>query len=341
MVNFVGQLGGYGSATPQQYLNQGYNQGYGPEAGYIIEEPAHHKPQHRTRMRMNIVAIFISLFFPWLLYTALFATVSFRLHYKVSSLCWAVVGLAALLVIYIGAKSVRHVLLMNEGHAGYTPTWLMFLFLTSLVAVFAGPIMGDTNFWENMQPYYSLQNLNDYSAVDPTRMRGQQMMDAGRVQFSEGATLDLSKAYAFQNLDTYCVAPITMSNPKVGGPVPLASYDFWAVGINCCSGNTSKTVNFKCGPYKSDSAREGLRLMADEPRAFLRLAVQQAESAHMIKAEHPLFFYWSNDALGDMHSYLEKAYRNFAIGMCGFFAAQMALVLILSYVLSKIGHSNL
>merc|ERR1719401_761214 len=112
-----------------------------------------------------------------------------------------------------------------------------------------GPALGDSNFWENMQPYYDIQNLNDYSSVDPTRMRGQQMMDAGRVQFVSGATVDFTKAYAFQNLDTYCVAPITVNNPKVGSVTPLFSYDFWAVGTNCCDGNGTSAVNFRCGSY--------------------------------------------------------------------------------------------
>jgi len=307
-------------------------------------------------MRLNIVTIFVSLFLPWTLFTVLFATVSFRLHYKMSEVCWTLVGLSGLLVVFIGAKAVQNAMMslgfgnQPSKHGGLVvmqyvqpgkPAWLLFLFLTSLIAVVAGPVMGSNNFTDNMEPYYSLQNLNDYSSVDPTRMRGQQMMDAGRVQFLPGATLDLSKAYAFQNVDTYCVAPISVTNPALGGPTPLASYDFWAVGINCCGGNSSKTVNFKCGAYNSATAHEGLRLMADEPRAFLRLAVQQAESAHMIKATHPLFFYWTTDCLGEMHGYLEKAYRTFAIGMIGFFVIQLGFVYILFSLLGKMGYSNL
>jgi len=296
----------------------------------------------RQRMRMNIVAIFVCLFLPWILFTLLYAVVSFRLHYKMPVLCWGLVALGALAALVIGVMAVQNVMQMMQGSPRYQPTWFIFLFLTSLLAVGLGPMLGDQNFWENMQPYYDLQNLNDYSSVDPTRMRGQQMMDAGRVQFLKGATLDLRKAYAFQNLDTYCVAPITMYDPRLGSATPLNSYDFWAVGINCCGGgNSTHAVDFKCGPFKSTTAHEGLRFMADEQRSFLRLAVQQAESAHMIKAEHPLFFYWSNDALTDMHAYLEKAFSNFACSMCGFFVIQLCLVLVLSYILSKTGYSNL
>jgi len=292
-------------------------------------------------MKMNIVAIFVSLFLPWIMFSLLYGAVSFRLHYRMPELCWGLVALSVICVLLIGVTAALNVTQMIQRSPSYQPTWHIFLFLTSLVAVALGPLLGNANFEENMQPYYDLQNLNDYTGVDPSRMRGQQMMDAGRVQFLTGAQVDTRKAYAFQNLDTYCVAPITMYSSQLGGALQLSSYDFWAVGINCCGGNSTQEVDFKCGAYKSTTAHEGLRLMKDDQRAFMRLAVQQAESAHMIKAVHPLFFYWADDALVNMHSYVESAYRNFACWMCGFFAVQLSLVLIVSYFLSKTGFSNL
>merc|ERR1719454_2812884 len=135
----------------------------------------------------------------------------------------------------IGALTAFALSRMRNSEANYQPTWLVFVFLTSLVALILGPALGNRNFSQNMRPYYDLQGLNDYASVDPSRMRGEQMMDAGRVQFSQGASPDLRKAYAFQNVDTYCVVPITINNPKAGEPTPLSSYDFWAVGLNCCS----------------------------------------------------------------------------------------------------------
>jgi len=325
----------YGAMAPQHLEEQGNRNAVNLDA--IVKPPFF----GRKRMRMNVVAVFVSLFVPWLLFTLLFADVSFRLHYKLPILCWAFVLLGIAVVLGLLAFAGFNIWQLLKGSGDYQPTWYIFLSLTSFVAVVLGPVLGDANFWQNMAPYYDLKNLNEYNFVDPTRMRGQQMMDAGRVDFLQGATLDLKNAYAFQNLDTYCVAPITMYNPGMGTVTPLNSYDFWAVGVNCCGGNSTSTVNFECGAYKSKTAHQGLRLMVDDQRGFFRLAVQQAEAAHMIKATHPLFFYWSEDSTSQMNGYMEDAFKNFALWMAGFFAVQLCLVLTLSYILSKMGHSNL
>lgn len=306
-------------------------------ANYIVKLPS----MGRQRMKMNVIAIFVSLFAPWLLFTGLYAIVSFHLHFATPVLCWILVAVGVLMAFALGGFAAKNGLEFMAGSPAYQPTWLTFLFLTTLLASLLGPLLGNQNYWLNMAPYYNLQNLNDYSSVDPTRMRGQQMMDAGRVQFLSGATVDLRRAYAFQNLDTYCVAPITMYDSQMGAATPLSTYDFWAVGINCCSGDSTHVVDFRCGAYNVPGAHQGLRLMADEQRSFFRLAVQQAESAHMIKAVHPLFFSWTNDAPGDMHGYLANAFSNFASCMCVFFVIQLCLVLIVTYCLSKWGYNDL
>lgn len=58
--------------------------------------------------------------------------------------------------------------------------------------------------------------------------------------------------------------------PIVNGNAALATYDFWAVGLNCCSGVSS---DFRCGEFNNQHARSGLRLMRDDQRPFYRQAL--------------------------------------------------------------------
>merc|ERR1719324_2031423 len=216
----------------------------------------------------------MNIFLPWFLFSALYAVLSFSFHYQHPTWAW--------LLAYRTKKRDRD------------PMWYTFATLALLLAVVLAAVFGDMNFWYNMQPFYDIENLNTYPSVNPAREKGQQLMDAGRVYFADGAALDMQKAMGFKNLDLYCVAPI------VHGQEQLASYDFWAVGLNCCSGVSS---DFRCGEFNNPHARSGLRLMRDDQRPFFRLAVQQAEAAYNIKATHPLFFYWMQDPVAEMNSY--------------------------------------
>merc|ERR1740123_2703950 len=155
-------------------------------------------------------------------------------------------------------------------------------------------------------------------------------MDAGRVVFSPGSSLDVSKAMGFRNEDTYCVAPV--ASGSVQGHAPLASYDFWAVGKNCCSGSAG---DFRCGWYDAKRARGGVRMVRDEDRAFYRLAVQQAQSTFQIKSVHPLFFHWVEDPNAEIERDRLNGYRFVLIGMFGFFGFQMTLVTFFALFLSR------
>lgn len=303
---------------------------YGGFGGFPREGKAFYA--RGQRQRINVISVGQALFLPWLLFCAVYAAMSFTVHYTKPMLCYAIVGAALVVVVACGLMALS-VFLKKVHHEPHEPNWYIFVFLTMAAAWILGAILGDLNFWNYMQPYYDYKNLNTYSYVDPARMRGQQLMDAGRVSFTNTTVLDLKRSMGFKNLDTYCVAPITSSNAD--GVQALASYDFWAVGLDCCSGNVA---DFACGEYANSKAHGGLRLLRDDQRSFYRLAVQQAESAYAIKAQHPLFFYWSEDPESEMESFREEGYKFYLIGMLVHFGWQLLCVVLAVLGFAKLGH---
>eukprot|EP00397_Hematodinium_sp_SG-2012_P028135 GEMP01029605.1.p1 GENE.GEMP01029605.1~~GEMP01029605.1.p1 ORF type:complete len:288 (+),score=58.53 GEMP01029605.1:274-1137(+) len=275
------------------------------------------------RKRINMVAICINIFLPWMVFCGIFAGLSFSFHYESPTGAWCLAGLGLVCVAIAAGLAYRAKKQLDRDPMWYTTSAILLA-----CAVFLATLFGDMNFWTNMQPYYDIDNLNNYPSVDPSTEKGQQLMDAGRVYFSDGATLDLKKAMGFKNLDLYCVAPI------IKGDQQLATYDFWAVGLNCCSGVSS---DFRCGEYNNPHARSGLRLMRDDQRPFFRLAVQQAEAAYAVKATHPLFFYWMQDPVAEMNSYREDGFRYYLIGIFSHFAFNLFAVVVTCVGMSHIG----
>lgn len=270
----------------------------------------------------------MTFFLPWFLFMALFAVMTFEIHYAMPVLCWALVFAGVLLAGAFGALGYRQMQKeanshgRAEEHPAVEPNWYMILFLASMIAVVAACVLGILNFWSNTQPFYDGSNHNRYYDVDPSGTKGQQLMDAGMISFKQGARLDLAKAYSFQNQDVYCVAPVTM------GATQLATYDFWAVGLNCCPSNSTVNADFRCGEYSNSEARQGLRLMRDDQRPFYRLAVQQAEAAYAIKSPHPLYFFWTSDAAADLNGFLVDGHKYYMYGVIGFFCLQFVLIVV-------------
>lgn len=279
------------------------------------------------RRRININPIFMCILVPWALFTAVYGVLSFSLHYNQPQVAWFICVCAFLLVMGTGgyALAQRYKRFMT---AEKEPSWMLFLALTMLIAFVAAYVLGTQNYSQNMRPYFDMLNLNNYTDVYPSRMRGQQLMDAGVIQFAEGTRLDISRSMGFRNGQVYCVAPITL------GDEPLATYDFWAVGTGCCSGNQA---NFHCPNFNNPHSNGGLRLMSDADRGFYRLAVQQAEATYRIRAVHPLFFEWVAEPMQTVEGWRNNGRNEFMVWMFSFFVFQTFLVAAATLAFSKLG----
>lgn len=164
-------------------------------------------------------------------------------------------------------------------------------------AIFAAFILGEKAWYMYTSQYYIYGKMASYVNVDPNYDKGRTYMDAGVIYFKQNSYVDASKAVAFHNGLTYCVAPIMRTN--ISGAVP--SVDFWAVGTDCCGDSGAQ---FTCGDMGS-KARSGLRLLDDTSRAMYLLGVQEWSATAGVRVDHPLFFRWSRDPI----TYREETYN--------------------------------
>jgi hypothetical protein len=300
----------YGATQLPQYIQEG--------DGFAVRKVR--PPQKR---RINVVAVMISVSLPWIVFCLFFAMCSFRLHFTHPKACEAIASVAgALLAVLIVVEALGIVRSFADDQPkenGLGHTWSMFIFITSLGSLAIGIYYGYRNFWMISHAYYDITYLNNYTNVQPELQRGQEFMDAGFVTFNPHVTLDLTKASAFKNGETFCVAPITVNGTS------LNSYDFWAVGKNCCSG--TQAADWTCGSVPRNGGKGGVRVVGDSDRAFFRLAVQQAQSAYAIRANHPLFFHWVSDPTHHIDGLRRQGYSVYLIGMIVYLAFQLVLVI--------------
>jgi hypothetical protein len=271
---------------------------------------------------MSLAELPMYVVLPWMVFVGVFALVSLPTHYNSPNTTFIGCGIILAVVLVLGTKALSA---WRSNSGGVEVKWNTLLFLSSLLAWVVAGACGQMNFLINIKPFMDIENLNEYTSVDPSTAHGQLMMDGGRIHFVGGAQLDLNKSASFRNDDYFCVAPITKA-----GAGALEAYDFWAVGFNCCTGRN----DFKCGDNATSTvAMSGLRLMRPEHQGFYRLAVQQAEAAYNIQARHPIFLHWLQDPTAAIEEYANRGYGYLLLAFLVFFIFQL-LVCGLAYAKS-------
>lgn len=273
------------------------------------------------RRRINIVAICVNVFGPWLLFCGIFACQSLALHYEHPYGVWLVSLFGILCSMLLFSFAARERVLNRE------PYWYNFAAIACCFGTVCATAFGSANFWINTMPYFDIEGLSTVTNVNPARVLGQQMMDVGIVNWADGSGVDTRMSMGFKSDDTYCVAPI------VNDGEPMRLYDFWAVGINCCGDGE----DFRCGEWNSPHARSGLRQMRAGERPFFRLAVQQAEAAFHIQAPHPVFFYWMADPASEVNQWRDDVLKYYFQGVILYFVFNALSVAFALIGFSKIG----
>jgi len=276
---------------------------------------------------MNVVPMFLNLILPWGAFVIVCGICSSWMMYTQPGAALSIVAF----VFGLWALSVVAAVRARKGNP--EPTWFSYAALMVGIAVISGTACGLTNYSIYKRPYYAIHDLKTMHHVNAGTMRGQNMMDVGIMHFTEQNQLDGLKSWHFKHGTLYCVAPV-VSN---GSAPETQSYDFWAVGQECCSLSSS---DFRCGSWGSVDAHSAIRLLDDEAAPYYRLAVKQAETMYGIVANHPIFFEWTVDPEYEVNAMNKMAFKHFLLMAAVAFVASLFCVVMATCKFSWIGRGG-
>lgn len=275
---------------------------------------------------------------PWLVFVLLLTTFGFRLHDVSPWATWAIAWIFILLCVLIVVTAYWKVKTRP-----YAARWNVINAAALLLATLCGIGIGDQLFWNYMWPYYQFQKTSPYVNVDPSKAKGQSIMDAGQVYFKEGTFVATEESIAYKMGDVYCAAPIVRQpvadhDVQAGEKAVLKPYsgtiDFWAIGVNCCMPSGEL---FRCYDAKNRFARSGLRLLRNDLRPFFKLAVEKWSSKYSMPVKHPLFFYWMFDPLAEIDIYEYEGHWRYWVCFTTYLFCNAGFVLLVRMICKKTG----
>jgi len=293
------------------------------------EEGGLDSPALPKRRRLNGLALLECVLLPWGIFVGVMWVQSFSVHYDHVEAGYFLVACGLAISVGFFLKWLGH--LYRSAEQEVDPSWFCFLAGTCFVAWLAALVLGNANFSGNMRVYYDTTSMGLSRNVDPRDIPGNHYLDASRMIFKAGSYVQPALSMGFKDSDTYCVAPIVLGNASTSR---MASYDYWAVGINCCV--PSPPASFWCGGHVDDTdAHAGLRWMSDAERPYFRLAIQQAEAEYGIRAQHPIFFDWTDDPVAHTEKFRTAGIRYFHACIWAHLVVQGACVVALALYYSR------
>lgn len=293
---------------------------YGSASLSDENKPRKEKASSKMPLHFILTCCFVV---PLLLFLMTFYIISFDVHYQSES--FANMACCILLVVPLVIGGVALQVSKNNGDA--RPMAL--LCVMCIVAWGLGYFLGSSNFHANMVPFYNLNRMNVYPAVDPEKYRGTQVMDGGILEFTPGTRLGIEKSMGFKNGDLFCVAPIVAGKGKMN---TSKVYDFWAVGLNCCSGHMP---DFQCGEYANVNAMKGLRVMDQDKRDMFHLVAQKAAAEYNLRVSNPVFLHWLSEPAVEVAAYQDDGWGHFVTAAFSFVAAQILVIIFAAAMFAK------
>merc|ERR1719387_2372754 len=134
-----------------------------------------------TRLRMNVVPLFLNIFIPWGAFIFCSALLGLRFRYNYASFAYA-------LFVAVRARKSEP-----------DPTWFTYFAIMLGIGVFAGGYWGDMIYENYYRNYYEIKDLKVVGHLDVAKESGQNNMDAGIIYFAEGNKIDGTKSWHFKH----------------------------------------------------------------------------------------------------------------------------------------------
>jgi len=252
------------------------------------------KSDDRFRWRL----IFLWTCIPWCTCSLIVILLSLQFRYVYPT----VAMILALLVSCAGL--IPPTLQLRQADTMQKRSWAFYGLFAVCVASLTSLYLGEYAFGVFSKHYHELTELKSYKAVDPAIAHGQQLYDAGRIKFQPYARLDRAHPGCFQTHTRFCVAPIVSRAEGSEVVPPTGSFDFFAVGKDCCN---CAGGDFRCGDWDSVANPGGLRMLDTVDESYYQLAVDQWAATYRRQAVRPIFVHWTSQVDGNYHGLLEMS----------------------------------
>lgn len=285
-----------------------------PETGSLL---------NRRKRNISARAVFAALVTPCVLFCGVLYVTAFWLRFFYPFVCFGILAITVTATCILCAKGC----VSATKHE--TPSWFGFYSTSMGWAVICGLLVGQALYQQYMKPTYSAESLHAVQNVYPNRFATNTEVSAfGSINFGIGTRVDTSKSMGFEGDAVFCVAPLVV----VGEPMP--SYEFWAVGKDCC---TDASNDFHCGGFNQTQNVEGFHLMNQTAEPYYLKAVQRAVQAYGVLVVHPVFIERKDDALSALEARKLNGIVLLSFAVCFHFFVQASCVCCKLLRLKKTG----
>jgi hypothetical protein len=284
-------------------LGQNWKHGVDHETGSLVKG---------RKRKLSVRAVFAALAMPCVLFCCAVYVTAFWLRFYHPFVCLGILAITVLATSILCAKG------LNSGINHETPSWFGFFSTSMGCALICGLLVGQALYQHCMKVTYSTESLLAFQNVYPNRVgTGAEVPPFGSIDFATGTRVDMSKSMGFAGDGVFCVAPLVVA----GEPMP--SYEFWAVGKDCC---TDASNDFHCEGFDEVQNVAGFHLMNNTAESYYLKAVQRAMQAYGFAVVHPVFVENKDYALSALKARKLDGIIVFSFAVCLHFFVQASCI---------------